>query len=191
MPRINAPTVAEHRAQQERGIMEATFALLHETQAPPTLAEVAKRAGISRTAIYQYYKSPQELLRAAAREVYPRWIARITEAVNSAATPQDAVLAYAYACVDQVAEGGHAVGTALASFTPDGPLDDQAEQMHISAQLPLLGALEALEVEDPPAIANLVMSVIHAAGQMADQGADLDAVHRHLNVMLRHIGNKS
>lgn len=190
MPRINAPSVAEHRAQQECLIMDATFTLLQKSQTPPTLAQVAKQAGISRTAIYQYYKSPQDLLRAAAREVYPRWISRVTEAVDSAPTPQKAVLAYAYACVDQVAEGGHAVGTALASFTPDGPLDDQAEAMHSSARLPLLSALEALPVEDPSAIADLVMSVIHAAGQLSEQGTSLDAVHRHLDVMLGQLGSK-
>lgn len=191
MPRISTSTVAEHRAQQERAIMDATFALLHEKSTPPTLAQVAQRAGLSRTSIYQYYKSPQDLLRAAAREVYPRWIARVTEAVDSAPTAQQAVLAYATACVDQVAEGGHAVGTALASFAPDGPLDDQAEQMHASARLPLLNALEQLQVDDPAAITDLVMSVIHAAGQMADQGASLDAVHKHLEVMLGHLGNKN
>lgn len=191
MPRISASSVAEHRAQQERAIMDATFALLHEKAVPPTLAQVAQRAGLSRTSIYQYYKSPQELLRAAAREVYPRWIARVTEAVDKAASPQLAVLAYANACVDQVAEGGHAVGSALASFAPDGPLDDQAEQMHASARLPLLNALEELQVKDPAAIADLVMSVIHAAGQMADQGTPLDAVHQHLEVMLRNLGRDS
>ncbi|MCW4467212.1 TetR/AcrR family transcriptional regulator [Glutamicibacter sp. MNS18] len=190
MPRISASSVAEHRANQERAIMDATFALLHEKGVPPTLAQVAQRAGLSRTSIYQYYKSPQELLRAAAREVYPRWIARVTAAVDNAATPQQAVLAYANACVDQVAEGGHAVGTALASFAPDGPLDDQAEQMHASARLPLLNALEQLHLDDPDAIADLVMSVIHAAGHMADQGIDLDTVHNHLATMLGHIGTK-
>lgn len=189
MPRISAPSVAEHRTLQERAIMDATFALLHEKSAPPTLAQVAQRAGLSRTSIYQYYKSPQDLLRAAAREVFPRWIARVTQATENAATPQDAVLAYAISCVDQVAEGGHAVGTALASFAPEGPLDDQAEQMHASARLPLIEALTQLDLANPLAIADLVMSVIHAAGQMVEQGIDRDTVHTHLRVMLGNLGS--
>lgn len=170
--------------------MDATFALLQEKSAPPTLAQVAERAGLKRTSIYQYYKSPQDLLRAAAREVFPRWIARVTQATENAATPQDAVLAYAMSCVDQVAEGGHAVGTALASFAPEGPLDSQAEQMHASARLPLIEALKQLDLADPLAIADLVMSVIHAAGQMVEQGIDLATVHTHLTVMLSNLGNK-
>lgn len=169
--------------------MDATFALLHEKSAPPTLAQVAQRAGLSRTSIYQYHKSPQDLLRAAAREVFPRWIARVTQATENAATPQAAVLAYAKSCVDQVAEGGHAVGTALASFAPEGPLDDQAEMMHASARLPLIDALTQLDLANPLAIADLVMSVIHAAGQMVEQGIDRDTVHKHLTVMLSNLGS--
>src|SRR5699024_4702229 len=96
--------------------------------------------------------------------------------------------AYAIACVDQVAEGGHAVGTALASLDPEGPLDDQAQDMHASARMPLIKSLEQLQVEDPVAIADLVTSVIHAAGQMVDDGVEIRSIHRHLEVMLGHLG---
>ena len=188
MPRISADTVPGHRARRERAIMDATFELLHELGAAPTLAQVAERADMSRTAMYHYYGSAQELLRAAAREVYPRWLQRVTDAVESAPTPRQAVVAYAISCIDQVAEGGHAVGTALASVDPEGPPDEQAQDMHASARQPLIGSLQELDVEDPEAIADLVMSVIHAAGQMAENGVELPKVHRHLEVMLGHIG---
>lgn len=188
MPRISAHTVAEHRSRRERAIMDATFELLHESGDAPSLAQVAERASMSRTAIYHYYGSAQELLRAAAREVYPRWLQRVTEAVDSAPTPREAVVAYAIACIDQVAEGGHAVGTALASVDPEGPPDEQAEDMHASARGPLLDALNQLEIDEPEAIADLVMSVIHAAGQMVENDVALPDVHRHLEVMLGHIG---
>lgn len=185
MPRINADTVAGHRAQRERDIMDATFELLHESGDAPSLAQAAERAGMSGTAIYYYYSSAQELLRAAAREVYPRWLERVTAAVNEAATPCDAVVAYAVACIDQIAEGGHAGGTALALLNPDDPLDEQAEDMHASAREPLLDALHQLELEDPDAITDLVMSVIHAAGQMVESGVELEDVHRQYPIWRR------
>lgn len=187
MPRISADSVAEHRAVKEREIMDATFQLLQELGAAPSLAQVAQTVGMSRTAIYHYYGSARELLQAAAREVYPRWIAKVTAAVDGAATPQDAVVAYAKSCIDQVAEGSHAVGTALASLDPDEPLDDQAQNMHASAQEPLVGALKELGVSDPAAIADLVMSVIHAAGQMLESGVEVESIHKHLEVMLGNL----
>ena len=189
MPRIDADTVPGHRARRERAIMDATFELLHETGDAPSLAKVAERAGLSRTAMYHYYSSAQELLRAAAREVYPRWLQRVTDAVESAPDPSQAVVAYAVACVDQVADGGHAVGTALASLDPEGPPDEQAQDMHASAREPLIGALKQLDVGDADAIANLVMSVIHGAGQMVESGVELPQVHRHLETMLGHLGS--
>lgn len=188
MPRIKASSVVEHRAQQEEAILNATFDLLHELGAAPSLAQVAGRAGMARTSIYQYFKSPTELLQAAAREVYPRWFARVSGAVEAAATPTEAVLAYATTCIDLVAEGGHAVGTALASITPEPDLDEQAEQMHASARQPLVDALQRLGIAEPEPIADLVTAVIHAAGQMVEQGIEREKVHNHLRTMLGHLG---
>ena len=47
MPRISAATVAEHRAAQQRALLNAAHELLQETSEAPTMADVAARAGLS------------------------------------------------------------------------------------------------------------------------------------------------
>jgi AcrR family transcriptional regulator len=187
MPRINAPTVAEHRAAQQRAILDAADELLHETHHAPSLAQVAERAGLARTSIYQYFGSQKELLQALAREVFPRWTERIAGAVAAAPTPGEAVVAYAIANIELVAEGSHAVGTALANLDPEEDLDGQAQAMHAKAREPLVGALAGLGIADPDAIADLVTAVIHAAGRMIESGQDLDTVRGHLRTVLAHL----
>ena len=53
MPRITAPTVAEHHAKQRRALLDAARDLLAETGAEPSMAAVARRAGLARSSIYQ------------------------------------------------------------------------------------------------------------------------------------------
>lgn len=184
MPRISEPTVAEHRAARERALLDAAHDLLTETGEAPSLSQVAQRAGLARTSIYQYFTSKQELLQAMVRDVYPRWTERISGAMDQASTEADRLMAYAAANVSLVAEGAHAVGSALAALAPGEELDEQAARMHREVQQPLVQTLERLEVESPEQVAELVNAVVHGATLLLESGQDLEAALRHLQVVL-------
>lgn len=184
MPRISQPTVAEHRAARERSLLDAAHDLLLETGEAPSLSAVAERAGLARTSTYQYFGSKQELLQAMVRDIYPRWVERVTGAVAAAPTVADSLLAYAVANVELVAEGAHAVGTALAALEPSEAIDQQAARMHRDLQEPLIQTLTELGVESPEATAELVNAVVHAATLQLETGLDLDQVRNLLATML-------
>jgi AcrR family transcriptional regulator len=184
MPRISEPTVAEHRAARERALLDAAHDLLTETGEAPSLSQVAQRAGLARTSIYQYFTSKQELLQAMVRDVYPRWTERISGAMDQAPTEADRLMAYAAANVSLVAEGAHAVGSALAALAPGEELDEQAARMHREVQQPLVQTLERLEVESPEQVAELVNAVVHGATLLLESGQDLEAALGHLQVVL-------
>lgn len=184
MPRITEPTVAEHRAARERALLDAAHELLTETGEAPSLSRVAERAGLGRTTMYQYFASRQELLQAMVRDVYPRWTARISGAMDQAPTEADRLMAYAVANVSLVAEGAHAVGSALAALAPGEELDEQATRMHREVQEPLVRTLERLEVESPAEVAELVNAVVHGATLLLESGRGLDEALRHLQTVL-------
>src|SRR5690625_7953544 len=113
MPRIIAPTVAEHRAARERALLDAAHAILLETGEAPGLAPVAERVGLARTSVYQYFRSRRELLQAMVRDVYPRWGGRVAAAMGAAPTTAGQAVAYAGANADpRAAEAAAAGGTA-------------------------------------------------------------------------------
>ncbi len=184
MPRISEPTVAEHRAARERALLDAAHAVLLETGEAPALAEVAARAGLARTSVYQYYRSKAELLRAMVQDVFPRWTERVTTAMATAPSEADRILAYAVANVELVAEGAHAVGSALAALEPGEALDEQAARMHREIQEPLVDTLTGLGVEVPDAVAELVNAVVHGATRMLEAEESLDSVLTHLTTVL-------
>ena len=184
MPRITAATAAEHRAAQERALLDAAHELLQETSEAPTMADVAERAGLSRPSVYQYFDSRQDLFHALVRDIFPRWTERVTSAMAAAPTKADRVLAYATANVNLVAEGAHAVGAPLAALAPGAELDEQATRMHRQLQEPLIVTLTELGVADPESLAEMINSVVHAGTRMLESGQSLDRVHSHLRTLL-------
>lgn len=184
MPRINEPTVVEHRAARERALLDAAHALLLETGEAPSLSRVAERAGVGRTSMYHYFTSKQELLQAMVRDVFPRWTERIAGAMAAAPTPADRILAYAVANLELVDEGAHAVAGALAALSPGEELDESATRMHGEVLAPLMAALEELGVEAPADVAALVNAVVHGATQLLESGRGLDAALVPLRLVL-------
>lgn len=192
MPRITEATVAEHRAARERALLDAAHSLLLETGEAPGLAAVAARTGLARTSAYQYFASKRDLLHAMVRDVYPRWTERINGAMAAAPTEADRILAYAVANIDLVAEGAHAVGTALAALDPGEALDEQATRMHREVQEPLIAALTALGVAAPEDVAGLINAVVHGATTLLESGqnrqAAVDRLVAMLGPMVRELG---
>lgn len=162
-----------------------------ETGEAPTLGQVAARAGLARSSVYQYFDSSRDLLRAMAQDIYPRWITRIAAAMSEVPTTADRILAYSVANVRLVAEGAHAVGAALSALGPHQDVDEDAARMHRELQAPLIETLTLLGVESPEEIAALINSVIHGATLLLEERSTEDVtavVERLLAPFVRELG---
>lgn len=176
MPRISAPTVALHRSAQQRALLDAARALLAETGRPPTFAALAERAGLARPSVYQYFRSAEDLLQAMVQDVFPRWSATVARAMDEAPDEPARVLAYMRANLQLVAEGEHALATALASVGPSGAVEEGTRVMHDELLQPLADTLRNLGVRDVPRSAELINAVVHAGSRMIESDAPLDQV---------------
>ena len=185
MPRISAPTVAEHRAAQRRALLDAARAILAEDSGQaPSLAAVASRAGLARSSAYEYFRSRQDLLDALIADVFPRWSARVSDAMGAAGTPADQVLAYVDANLRLVADGEHAVARALAAVAPGQHLDASSQTMHEQLSIPLVEALTALGLPDPATTADMISSVVYAASRLIEAGREPEAIRDRANELL-------
>ncbi len=173
MPKIQAATVAEHRAAQHRALLDAAHALLVERpDAPPTLAAVGARAGLARSSVYQYFASRDDLLAALVTEVFPRWSTTVQEAMDEADDPAEQVLAYLRSNLELVASGEHAVARALTEIAPSDALARGSREMHDALLLPLVGALTELGLPEPQTTAELVNGVVLTASRLIETGHD-------------------
>jgi len=173
VPKIQAATVAEHRAAQHRALLDAAHALLVERpDAPPTLAAVGARAGLARSSVYQYFSSRDDLLAALVTEVFPRWSTTVQEAMDEADDPAEQVLAYLRSNLELVASGEHAVARALTEIAPSDALARGSRQMHDALLLPLVRALTELGLPKPQTTAELVNGVVLTASRLIETGHD-------------------
>lgn len=184
MPRITADTVAQHRANQERLLLDVAHAILEETGEIASMREVAERAGLARSSVYHYFESREALLQALVADIFPRWTVRITDAMDAAPDPSGRLVAYAVENLRLVYEGAHAVGSALQALTPGEALDEQAMRMHRAIQEPLIRTLEDLGAEDPESLSEMINAVVHASTRQLEAGKALSQITSNLVAMI-------
>lgn len=165
MPRINAATVAEHRALQRRAVLDAARDLLAETGLAPSLAEVGKRAGLARSSVYEYARSREDLMAAVVADVFPSWTERIRTAIDAARTPGEKVWAYVTANLAFFAGSEQQVARALGAVVDPAILQGPMQAFHQALQEPLRQALKDHGEPDVDAVADLVDAMLLSASQ--------------------------
>lgn len=172
MPRIAAPTVAQHHATQRAALLDAARALLAEGAAGgPSLAQVAQRAGLARTSVYSYFRSRGDLLDALVADTLPRWSTHVTSRMGAVTLPGEQVLAYVDANLELVEQGAHALVRALADTGRDEAVSASAAQLHHQLRTPLVRALAEHGTPDPEAMAQVVQAIVYTLSRQIEEGA--------------------
>ncbi|NUR51544.1 MAG: TetR/AcrR family transcriptional regulator [Hamadaea sp.] len=176
MPKIQAATVAEHRAAQRAALLDAARALL--SQRPdevPSLADVAQHAGLARSSAYSYFKSRADMFDALVTDTFPRWSAYVEQQMGSVTTPGRKILTYVEANLQLVARGDHALARALAAVGDSETLATSSRLLHDSLEVPLRAALADHGAAHPERMAELIQSIVYTLSRMIENGLSLRA----------------
>jgi AcrR family transcriptional regulator len=121
MPQIDAPTVAEHRALQREGLLDAAERILltdgHDALSFRALGE---RTGLARNSIYRYFSSRDDLIATLCERDMPRWLEELQAAMASADGLDGRVAAFVSTQLRLVAAGHHRMAELLGG-APLGP----------------------------------------------------------------------
>ena len=164
VPRISEPTVAAHRARRLDELLTAARDLVRE-QGPEavSIAEVARRVGLSRPALYEYFSSRDELLSAILDEELPLWQAELSGAVAAAGSLPEKVEAHVRTQLRLAADEGHAAAAAIAVHAVTEPALGRIRTAHHRVLDPLTAALGKAGVDAPEIRAHLVQGIVNAA----------------------------
>lgn len=176
MPKIDAPTVAEHNTQRRAAILEAAVDLLNSDGIGGlTPAAVAAASGLARSSVYQYYPSTGALIAAGVTEIFQRTGRLIEEGQVGATTPEERIVAWVDSALE-AAGAGHEPMKVFASG--DLPAECRAAVVGLHRELtePLVSALEDQGVEAPAAVAELVGGVMSAAAAQVARGEGMETV---------------
>jgi AcrR family transcriptional regulator len=190
VPKIDAPTVAEHRANQERALLDAARELLLAGgRAAVTPAAVGAAAGLARSSVYKYFGSGEEILARIAAEAFADWGARVRAAVGRAADADGRVDAYVRTTLELAGSGAHRVAVLGGGLPADEASRERLAQAHRDLAAPLVDALAERGDAHPALTAELVNGVLGRAIDQLDAGRPFeDVVPATLEFVRRAIG---
>lgn len=176
MPRISAPTVAEHRSRQLAALLNAAGELVAEHgPAALTLTTLARRAGLSRPGVYEYFRSREALVLAIVEDELPRAAERIRQALDAAGPGLDAQLhAYVRAQLEMMRNPRHAAVIALAGQALPTTDVQRVLDGHRVLTTPLVAALTDAGTAEPQLRAELIQGVVEAAARRIQQSGEAE-----------------
>jgi AcrR family transcriptional regulator len=176
MPRIEAPTIAEHRDQRRASLLAAGHELvLSGGPRAVTMTAVAARAGLSRTAVYEYFASTEDLLAAVLGERMTAWTADVESALEVAQNPQDKIATYVRVSLELIKDGSHGLLVLLSAETLPTHVRRQLSELHATLAAPLSSAVRDLGVPDVDLATRYVQGVVEAAARRIEPGQDIYA----------------
>lgn len=187
MPKINAATVAEHRAQQRAALIQAAVdVLVEQGAAAVTPAAVGARAGLARSSFYQYFPSAAALLAAIVEESFTAADAATFQALADIREPAARLDAFIRAELLLAAQGAHRPAKALMQADLPPECVARVHELHHRHYAPLQAAIAAMTGEAPELTGQLVGGTIQAAMTAVERGADPVRVADRALALLRH-----
>ncbi|RAN76177.1 TetR family transcriptional regulator [Bacillus sp. SRB_336] len=116
MPRIAAPTNAAQREQTQRKILDAFGELLFSHGLPGlTMTDVARTAGVGRTAVYNYFADLEQLLVAYALDETGRFVTELKTDLDGLDNAVDKLSLYVRAQLEDLSRRHLPPGPAMRS----------------------------------------------------------------------------
>lgn len=185
MPKISAPSVAEHRAlQREALINEATQILLTDGTAAVTPAAVGKAVGLARSSVYEYFPSSGDLLAEVAVRAIVDWTSELGDAIGPVSPGWPRLEAYVRASLSMVAEGKHEIANRLEGFAFTPSQVQRFMERHDEISSPLPAILAEIGSAAPALDSSLVQGMVDAAAKRINQGSDAAIVSERVLAML-------
>ena len=173
MPRIDAPTLADHREQRRDALLEAATTVMRES-GTVTMSAVAERTGLSRTAVYEYYRSSADLIADVLVDELAAWIDHLAEAIDGIADPRERLVTWIRAALAYVEDGRHALVRAAGDATLPPVRRAQVQTLHRDLAAPVYVALREIGVTDAQRLASYVWGVVEAATRHIESGRAAD-----------------
>lgn len=186
MPKITAPSVAQHRERQRAALVQqAESILLNEGASAVTAASVGKAVGLARSSVYEYFPSAGDLLAEVARQSIQQWSEElnVTIAPTPAGWPQ--LDAYVRATLRMVEEGKHEIADRLNGVDFTEEQRRRFMEPHDRLASPLPGVMQDIGVDDPELAAALVQGVVDAAIRRVGRNGDADGACTSIMALLR------
>ncbi|GAA1749080.1 TetR/AcrR family transcriptional regulator [Rothia terrae] len=193
MPRISAASNVAQRENTQRAILDSFGSLLYSHGLPGlTMTDVAKNAGIGRTAVYNYFADMGELLVAYALTETERFITELRENLEGVENPIDKLAIYIRLSIEDMARRHMPPGPAMRSVLSPESFAKLGKHVR-ELQMVLVGILsQAIEQNfipenDIKELAHLVHGSLTSSADRAEDASSAEDRERHITSTIRFI----
>ena len=171
VPKIQAATVVEQRQMRQRQLMDAALSLALEGGVDAiTVSAVAKRAGLSRSSIYEYFSSSADLVADLVVEEMAHYNSRLLIAVGNVEEPYEYIELWIAEALQYIIDGRHMLVKSLnIANTPSYRKSDIA-QGHKNLMATIIKPLEIIGLSDLGMALAYLQNTIEAAAVRIESG---------------------
>lgn len=176
MPRIETATLAQHREWRRQQLVTAACEIAMERGGQAvTVAAVAVRAGLSRTSVYEYFGSSEELIADLVIDELANFSLVLTTALSDTDDSYLAIEQWIAAALRYIADGRHLLAKALSAISPPQDRAREIGAAHQALLAPLSSALMAIGIVDVLQALILIQSVTDAATKRIEAGNNAES----------------
>jgi AcrR family transcriptional regulator len=149
MPKISTPDLASHRDwRRNQLIAAATEIAIEGGSASISIAAVAARAGLSRTSVYEYFASSQDLVADLLIEELNNFSELLKESIADQSDPVTALTIWIETSLNYVGDGRHLLAKSLHATTLPRERSAEIAAAHRQMLAPLSKTFAELGITD-------------------------------------------
>jgi AcrR family transcriptional regulator len=172
-PRIQAATVVEQRQMRQRQLIDAALSIALESGAANiTVAAVAKRAGLARSSMYEYFSSSADLIADLVIEELALYQKRLAHAVKGTEDPCQHIELWIAEALQYVVDGRHMLIKSLNAAAIPEFRRDEISQGHRNLMTTISAPLQEIGLTDIRGAMSYLQNTIEAASVRIESGSD-------------------
>jgi AcrR family transcriptional regulator len=172
-PRIQAATVVEQRQMRQRQLIDAALSIALESGAANiTVAAVAKRAGLARSSMYEYFSSSADLIADLVIEELALYQKRLAQAVKGTEDPYQHIELWIAEALQYVVDGRHMLIKSLNAASIPDFRRDEISQGHRNLMTTISAPLQEIGLTDIRGAMSYLQNTIEAASVRIESGSD-------------------
>jgi len=161
------------RDQREQEILAAALAELNVKEAPQiSMSSLASRTGLTRTAIYQYFASVDDIFAELVINDMADLVNTLETQVSQLDQPTERVRAWVHCSLEHLSSGEHAIIRRLSEINLASEKRGIVRALHGQFMDSLITSVNALNLENSQTICAHIAAVVNSAANRVDLGFD-------------------
>jgi len=153
-------------------LASAVEIVLNEGAEALTMAAIAKRTGLSRSGLYEYFASKEDLVADLLLDELKLWSKFLEETLDSSADPVAKLECWLAGTINYMKSGHHQLMRQLSAIGAPESRVQEIRNAHISLIRPLLSSLSELNIEEPERVAAYLQGLLDTTVKRIDAGYD-------------------